>query len=130
MEQLMWTCILWPEHDRGRGGLRGVFHCFPSSSSPCYPRYAVPHCEMSLHPVCCLEMTPGLSTPPLNFIYGGIEPRVVLEPEKRVLASRQGTSALPNKEKVLPNQKTWQEHMGVWCAHARKQPPPAKPSVG
>src|SRR6266850_3103834 len=106
MEQLMWTCILWPEHDRGRGGLRGAFHCFPSSSSPCYPCYTVPPREMSLHPVCHLEMIPGPSAPPLNFIYRGIEPCVVLEPKKHMLTSRQGTSTLPNKEKVLPNQKT------------------------
>jgi len=85
---------------------------------------------MSLHPVCCLEMTPGPSAPLLNFIYGGIELHVAPEPEKHVLTSRQGMSTLPNKEKVLPNQKTWQEHMGVRHAHARKQPLPAEPSMG
>jgi len=43
------------------------------------------------------------------------------------IASRQGTSALPNKEKILPNQKTWQEiaqPMGIRHTHARKHLPP------
>jgi hypothetical protein len=37
------------------------------------------------------------------------------------LASRQGTSTLPNKESILPNQRTWlemAEQMGVWHTHA------------
>jgi hypothetical protein len=39
------------------------------------------------------------------------------------LASRQGTSALPNKESILPNQRTWPEtaeQMGVRHTRARK----------
>jgi hypothetical protein len=42
------------------------------------------------------------------------------------LASRQGMSALPNKESIPPNQRTWPEmaeQMGIWHMHARKQPP-------
>jgi hypothetical protein len=47
------------------------------------------------------------------------------------VASTQGTSALPDKEKIPPNQGTWPdtaEHMGVRPARARKQPQPAKPA--
>ena len=43
-------------------------------------------------------------------------------------ASRQGTSTLPNKEKIPPNQKTWQEtvqQMGVQHTRAWKQLLPA-----
>src|SRR6267142_3320850 len=42
------------------------------------------------------------------------------------IASRQGTSTLPDKEKIPPNQKTWQEtaqQMGVQHTCARKQLP-------
>jgi len=44
------------------------------------------------------------------------------------VASREGTSALPNKKKILPNQKTWKEtaqQMGIRHGRARKQPLPA-----
>jgi len=40
------------------------------------------------------------------------------------IAFRQGTSALPNKEKIPPNQKTWQEmvqQMGIQYMCAQKQ---------
>jgi hypothetical protein len=42
------------------------------------------------------------------------------------LAFRQGTSTLPNKESILPNQRTWPEmaeQMGIQHMCAQKQPP-------
>jgi hypothetical protein len=47
------------------------------------------------------------------------------------LASRQGTSTFPNKESILPNQRTWPEtveQMGVQHIHAQKQPPLTNPA--
>lgn len=46
-------------------------------------------------------------------------------------AAMQGTGALPDKERIPPNQKTWQEtaeRMGARRVRARKQPQPAKPA--